>query len=144
MAGAVLLETILSNKLRQSRLTYEIGVLQSQKMLATFAQGDTRAIMAQEKDEVRRYFKALYEGDEEYKGKYSDYTEIPDFEEEMDKIAAKYQDQLDEQANWETQYIDNQITVKSAELEEIKAYNESFKSMLSTNIQNDYNFGQRA
>ena len=113
-------------------------------MLATFAQGDTRAIMAQEKDEVRRYFKALYEGDEEYKGKYSDYTEIPDFEEEMDKIAAKYQDQLDEQANWETQYIDNQITVKSAELEEIKAYNESFKSMLSTNIQNDYNFGQRA
>ena len=143
MAGAVLLETILGNKLRQSRLTYEIGVLQSQKMLATFAQGDTRAIMAQEKDEVRRYFKALYEGDEEYKGKYSDYTEIPDFEEEMDKIAAKYQDQLDELANWETQYIDNQITVKSAELEEIKAYNESYKSMLSTNIQNDYNFGQR-
>lgn len=143
MAGAVLLETILSNKLRQNQLTYEIGVLQSQKMLATFAQGDTRAIMAQEKDEVRRYFKALYAGDEEYKGKYSDYTEIPDFEEEMDKIAAKYQDQLDDLANWETQNIDNQITVKSAELEEIKAYNESFKSMLSTNIQNDYNFGQR-
>ena len=86
------------------------------------------------------YFKNLYEGDEALQEQYLDYTEIPDFEEEIDRITAKFQDQLDELTAWETA-IDAQITTNSAELEEVEAYMSSYKEMLSSNIQEDYNFG---
>ena len=82
------------------------------------------------------YFENLAKLQEEY----LDYTEIPDFEEEIDRITAEFQDQLDELTAWET-VIDEQITTNSAELEEVNAYLESYKSMLSTNIQEDFNFG---
>ena len=91
-------------------------------------------------EELRNYFRALYDADEEYKGKYKDYTQIPDFEAEMDKIAARYNDELADLTAWETA-LDAQITTDSAELEEINAYMESMKSMLSSNIQEDYNYG---
>ena len=71
---------------------------------------------------------------------YTDYTEMPDFEAEIDKLTAKYQDQFDELTAWETA-IDAQITTASAELEEVNAYMESIKSMLSSNIQEDFNYG---
>ena len=71
---------------------------------------------------------------------YLDYTKIEDFEDQIDRITAEFQDQLDELTAWETA-IDAQITTDSAELEEINAYIESYKSMLSTNIQNDFNYG---
>ena len=71
---------------------------------------------------------------------HTDYTEIPDFEAEIDKLTAKYQDQFDELTAWET-VIDAQTTTASAELEEVNAYMESIKSMLSSNIQEDFNYG---
>ena len=140
MAIANLHETLLSYTLRKNQLNLEISELQTQKTLAAYSQGDVRSIRAQDEQEIRDFYKALYEGDEEYQGKYKDYTQIPDFEAEMDKIAAIYQDQLDELTAWETQ-IDAQITTNSAELEEINAYTESMKSMLSSNIQEDFKFG---
>ena len=140
MATANLHETLLSYTLRKNALAVEISELQSQKTLAAYKQADHNSIKAQDEEEVRRYFKALYDGDEEYKCKYSDYTKIPDFEEEMDKIAANYNDQLAELTAWETA-LDAQITTDSAEMEEINAYMESIKSMLSSNIQGDYNYG---
>ena len=140
MATANLHETLLTYTLRKNALTLEIGELQSQKMLAVHSQGDARAIKAQDEDEVRQYFRALYDENEEYNGKYKDYTQIPDFEAEMDKIAAKYNDELEELTAWETA-LDAQITTDSAELEEINAYMESMQSMLSSNIQEDYNYG---
>lgn len=140
MAVANLHETLLSYTLRKNQLNLEISELQAQKTLAAYKQGDTRAIKAQDEQEIRDFYKALYEGDEEYKGKYKDYTQIPDFEAEMDKIAAIYQDQLDELNAWETQ-LDAQITTASAEIEEINAYQESMKSMLSSNIQEDFKYG---
>ena len=140
MAIANLHETLLSYTLRKNQLNLEISELQAQKTLAVYSQGDVRSIRAQDEQEIRDFYKALYEGDEEYKGKYKDYTQIPDFEAEMDKIAAIYQDQLDELTAWETQ-LDAQITTDSAELEEINAYKESMKSMLSSNIQEDFKFG---
>lgn len=140
MAIANLHETLLCYTLRKNQINLEISELQTQKTLAAYKQGDVRSIKAQDEEEVRRYFKALYEGDEEYKGKYKDYTEIPDFEAEIDKIAAQYQDQLQELNAWETQ-LDAQITTNSAELEEINAYMESLKSMLSSNIQEDFKYG---
>ena len=78
--------------------------------------------------------------EKELQEEYLDYTEIPDFEDEIDKLTAQYQDQFNELTAWETA-IDSQITTDSAELEEVNAYMESMKSMLSSNIQEDFNYG---
>ena len=37
--------------------------------------------------------------------------------------------------------IDNEITTESTRLEQIKAYESFFKSTVTSNIQNDLNFG---
>jgi hypothetical protein len=114
--------------------------LQSQKQLAVASTADTNSLLSHSKAELREHFKELYEENEEYQLNYNAYTDIPDFEEEMDRITAQYQDQLDELALWETQ-INAQITTNSTELEEVNAYMESAKSMLSSNIQEDFKFG---
>ena len=140
MAIANLQETLLMYTMRRNRLNVEIGELQSRKNLAVMNQADVQSLLSAEKHSVRDYFKNLYENDDELQALYKDYTEIPDFEEEIDKIVAQYQDQLDELTAWETS-VDAQITTDSAELEEVNAYMESMKQMLQTNIQDDFNFG---
>jgi dynactin complex subunit len=140
MAIANLHETIQSSILRKAQLQIEISELQARKTLATYSQADLQSLLSSEKHSVRDYFKAMYENDPELQAEYLDYTQIPDFEEAIDKITAEFQDQLDELTTWETA-IDAQITTNSAELEEINAYLESYKSMLSSNIQEDFNFG---
>jgi hypothetical protein len=126
--------------MRKNALAVEISESQSQKTLAAYQQADSNSIKAQDEEEIRQFYRALYDENEDYQGKYKDYTQIPDFEEEMDKIAAKYNDQLAELTAWETA-LDAQITTDSAELEEVNAYMESIKSMLSSNIQEDFNYG---
>ncbi len=140
MAIANLHETIQASILRRNQLNLELTELQSRKSLAIYEQADLQSLLSSEKHSVRDYFKTLYEGDEALQEKYLDYTKIPDFEEAIDRITAQFQDQLDELTAWETQ-IDAQITTNSAELEEVNAYLDSYKSMLSTNIQEDFNFG---
>ena len=140
MAVANLHETVLMYKVRKAELTNEISELQTQKRLATYSQADVQSLLSSEKHSVRDYFKALYEGDTELQEKYLDYTQIPDFEEAIDRITAEFQDQLDELAAWETA-LDAQITTDSAELEEVNAYLESMKSMEQSNIQEDFNYG---
>ena len=140
MAIANLHEVIQASILRRNQLNLEIMQLQSQKTLATASLADINSLKSAEKASVRDYFKNLYENDETLKAQYKDYTEIPDFEEEIDKLTAKFQDQLDELTAWETQ-LDTQMTTASAELEEVNAYLESYKEMLSSNIQDDFNYG---
>ena len=140
MAIANLHETLLSYKLRRNELNLEITQLQNQKTLATYSQADAQSLKNAQIREIKDYFKVLYEGDEELQEEYLDYTEIPDFEDEIDKLTAQYQDQFNELTAWETA-IDSQITTDSAELEEVNAYMESMKSMLSSNIQEDFNYG---
>lgn len=140
MAIANLHETIQAGIMRRNQLNLELTELQSRKTLAIYSQADIQSLLSSEKHSVRDYFKALYESDPELQELYKDYTEIPDFEEEIDKITAKFQDQLDEMTAWETA-LDAQITTNSAELEEVNAYLESYKSMLSSNISEDFNFG---
>ncbi len=140
MATANLQETLISYTLRKNELNLEITQLQAQKSLATYAQADAHSVLSSEKHSIREYYKKLFEESPELQEKYHDYTEIAEFEEEIDKITANYQDQLDELTAWET-IVDNEITTKSAELEEIMAYEESIKSMLSSNIQEDFNYG---
>lgn len=140
MAVANLHETWITYKLRANQLQKEIAEFQLQKQLAAYSQADVQSLMNAEKHSARDYFKGIHKADHELQEKYADYTQMPDFEEEMDKIAAKFSDKLDELTAWETN-IDAQITTASAEYEEVKAYMESVKSMLSTNVQEDFNFG---
>ena len=140
MAIANLHETLLNYALRKNQLNLEITNLQSQKTLATYSQADAMSLKSASEREKKAYFKALYENDPELQEKYTDYTQIPDFEDEIDKIVAEYTDKLNELTAWETA-IDAQITTDSAELEEVNAYIESIKSMLSSNIQGDFNYG---
>ena len=140
MTIANLHETIQASILRRAELQLEISELQAQKTLATYSQADLQSLLSSEKHSVRDYFKALYESDEELQAQYLDYTKIPDFEEQIDKITAQFQEQLEELTAWETA-IDAQITTADAELQEINAYLDSYKQMLSSNIQEDFNFG---
>lgn len=140
MAIANLHETLLSYTLRKNQLNLEITQLQSQKTLVMRSQGDVQSLQNARKNELRDQYKAIFEGDEELQVKYTDYTEIPEFEKEMEAISAEIQAQLDELTNWETE-LDAQITTNSTELEEINAYMDSVKSMLSSNVQEDFNFG---
>lgn len=140
MAIANLHETLQTYKLRRNFLNLEISQLQSQKTLGTYSQADVQSLKSAETRSIRNHFKELFENDPSLQEKYTDYTEMPDFEAEIDKLTAKYQDQFDELTAWETA-IDSQITTDSAELEEVKTYMESLKSMLTSNIQEDFNFG---
>jgi len=140
MAIANLHETLLSYALRRNAINLEITNLQSQKTLATYSQADAMSLKSASEREKKAFFKSLYENDPELQEKYTDYTQIPDFEDEIDKIVAEYTDHLNELTAWETA-IDAQITTDSAELEETNAYMESIKSMLSSNIQGDFNYG---
>ncbi len=139
MAEANLTETLMCYTLRANRLDLEIAQYQNLKTLAAYSQADANAIKAQDIEEVRRFYKDLYDSDPDLRELYRNYTEIEDFETEIDKIEALYQDQLAELNAWETQ-LDAQITTASAEKEEINAYKEFMKTTLSSNIQEDYNF----
>ena len=140
MAIANLHEIIQASIIRKNELNKELTELQNRKTLAIYSQADVQSLLSSEKHSIRDYFKSLYEGNEVLQEEYLSYTEMPDFEEEIERITAEFQDQLNELTAWETS-IDQQITTNSAELEEVNAYLESYKSMLSSNIQEDFNFG---
>ena len=139
MAIANLHETLLSYKLRRNQLNLEITQLQSQKSLGTYSQADVQSLKSAETRALRNKYKDQFDADAALQEKYTDYTEMPDFEAELDKLTAKYQDEFDQLTAWETN-IDTQITTNSAELEEVNTYMESIKSMLSSNIQEDFNY----
>ena len=134
--------TLLSLTQRCNELQERMMQLQSQKSLMLFSQQDQGSLKLSEMSEARRYYKDLFESNNEYYKDlgYVSYTEIPDFEEQVDIITAKYQDKIEELAAWENQ-IDAELTTSSAEYNEAKTYKESFKQMLTTNIQNDFNYG---
>ena len=140
MAEANLQETLLTYTLRANYLQTEISNLQSQKSLLLYSQADIQDIKGQEEQAIREMYRAMYSDDPSIKEKYVDYTEIPDFEEAMDKIAAKYEEEMAQLTADET-HIDDQITTNDTELAEINAYKESIKQMLQSNIQEDYNYG---
>ena len=91
MAIANLHETLMSYKLRRNALNLEITQLQNQKSLATYSQADAQSLKNAQDRANRSYFKQIYEADQADGGAhlyddYKDYTEIPDFEEEVNKI----------------------------------------------------------
>lgn len=143
MAIANLHETLLQYTLRKNNLNIELANLASAKELALMEQADVQRLQNAEKQGTRDYFKHLYNNDEELQEAYRNYTEIPDFEEEIDKIVAKFQEKADELTAWETQ-VNAQMEVDGTELKEIESYMQYFKTALQTNIKEDYNFGLNA
>ena len=142
MAIANLHETLLAYTMRKNGLQVEIAEAQSRKALAVAQRADENSLLSAGKAEIRNKYKTMYEADEEaFEAQgYKNYTEIVDYQEEIDKITAQVTDELEQLSQWETE-IDQQITTDSAELEEINAYMESMKNMLSSNIQEDFKFG---
>ena len=145
MAIANLHETLLAYTLRKSDLENEIQSLSSQKNLMALQQGDVRSALSHEKRSAVAEFKAMWEEQyelygEDFKHEYIDFTKLPEYDVIIDEITAKFQEEIDELTAAE-EALDNQITVDSTELEEINAYTEKYKSMLSSNIQEDFNYG---
>ena len=140
MATANLNCDLLTITARINYLNDKILTLQSQKSLSLYSQQDLASLKLSEISDARSYYKEIWENDLSLQDKYTTYTEIPDFEEQIDLITAKYADKMEELTAWET-IIDQQITTASAELEEAKAWRDSFKTMLNSNIQDEYSFG---
>lgn len=138
MAIANLQETINSYILRRNQLNLELTELQDQKRLAIYSQGDVNSLLNTQKAEIRAKYKELFEADND--SPYLSYTEMPEFEEEIQMLEAKFQDELDQLTAWET-IIDEQITTDDTELQEVQAHVKSYETMLSENITDDFKFG---
>ena len=141
MAIANLNETIMAYKLRRNNLQLQITDLQSQKRLATNEQLDFMQLTQAQKTEQKNKWKAEFEaGKDTIYADITDYTEIDEQEDAVDKIEADYEIYNAELTAWETD-LDNQITTADTELTEVEAYIESYGEMLSNNISNDFNYG---
>ena len=140
MGTAIPHETVIELKERRNDINLELSNLTAEKRDAVYEQADATSIKGHETEDVRQYFKALYEGDEDMQLQYKDFTYIPDFDREMDKITSEYNDNIAQLTVWEED-LGAQITTDSTELEEVNAYIESFDSILKNNISNDFNYG---
>lgn len=141
MAIANLNETIMAYKLRRNRLQLEITNMQSQKRLAVNEQLDFTQLTQARKAEAKNEWKAEYEANKE--GIYADlvsYTEIDEYEDAVEKIEADFEIFNAELTAWETD-LDTRIATADTELKEVEAYLESYESMLSNNISNDFDYG---
>lgn len=140
MAIANLNETLLAYTLRKNDIELEMSMLQGQKSLALYAQNDQTSLKNARESEVREVYKALFDEDADLQNNYIEYTEIPNYIEEMNKITADWEIENERLVAWETQ-IDAQLNVDNTELTEINAWVQSYKSMLSSNIKEDFNYG---
>lgn len=140
MAIANLSEIIQSSILRRNQLQFEVSELSTQKQLLALSQGDTNSALSSAKSALREQFKEMFDTDSDLRCEYTDYTEIPEFQEELDKLTARFEDELEQLAAQETA-IDGQITTNSTELTEINAYLQQYKQYMTSNIQEDFNFG---
>ena len=135
---ANLLETLHSYVLRKNALQCEIMENQALKACAVAETANNNSILSAGKAELRARFKKLYKENPNEYPDINSYEEIPEFKEQMDKLTAQIQEQLDEIAAWETQ-LNNEQTQMSTEMAEIDAYMDSFKQMLQQNITDKFN-----
>ena len=140
MATAGIHLSLLELTQRKANLEDEIAHLQSQRSLALYAQKDKNQLQYHEKADARRFYKEILENDLDLQEEYVSYEDMPEYRKMIDMISAKYQDELAEITAWDAA-IENQITTASAELEEIKAWEQYHKQNLTTNISDDFGFG---
>ena len=142
MAEAALNETLLSYVHRKNQINTQITQYQNSKTLASAETADLAewktAKYSALRTSCRNIFSVSYM-DSTYS--YVDYTEIPEYTEEVEYIDCFYEAEVADMTAWERQ-IENHITTWSTELNEINAFMDSFKTMLSDNIKNDFNYAE--
>src|SRR5574344_1397737 len=142
MAIASLREILQSYIKRRNSITLELTNYSSQKTLATAETSQLAEWKTSRYNALRTEYKKVFETD--YKGKstgttYVDYTQLPQYQDEISYVDSYYQSKEADLTSWETQ-LDAQITTENTELNEINAYVDSFKQTLSNNIKTDYNY----
>ena len=142
MAEAILNETLLSYVHRRNQINVQVTQLQNSKSIAAAETADLAHWKTSKYQALRAECKNIFSTS--YVGStfsYTDYTQIPEYTEEVEYIDCFYEAEVEEMTAWETQ-LENQITTLSVELQEINSYMDSYKSMLSENIKNDYNYSE--
>ena len=142
MAEAILNETLLSYVHRRNQINTMITNYQNSRTLALSESADLAewktAKYQNLRAECKNIFSVSYK-DSTYS--YVDYTQIPEYRDEVEYIDCYYEAEVEEMTTWETN-LENQITQLSVELQEINAYMDSYKTMLSDNIKRDYNYSE--
>lgn len=142
MAEATLNETLLSYVYRKNQINTQIVQYNNRKLLATSEMSELADWKTARYRNIRSDSKQIYKNKYENSTyTYIDYTEIPEYTEEIEYVDCYYEDQIAELTAWETN-IENQVTTLSTELAEINGYVDSYKGMLSDNIKNDYNYAE--
>lgn len=142
MSEAILNETLLSYVHRRNQINTMITRYQNTKTLATAQTRDLADWKTAKYTALRTECKNIFSVS--YKDStfgYADYTEIPEYTEEVEYIDCYYEAEMADNTAWETQ-LENEITTLSTELQEINAFMDSYKTMLSDNIKNDYNYAE--
>ncbi len=142
MAVASLSEIIQSYIMRRNSINLDLTNYSNQKTLSTARTADLaswkNARYTALRAEYKNIFTATYKDNENYT--YVDYSELPEYQDEVSYVDSYYEAKVEDLTAWETQ-LDNQITTINTELSEINSYIDSFKQMLSNNIKVDYNYG---
>lgn len=144
MAIASLNEVIQSYIQRRNAINVDLTNYSGQKTMGSMRQSDLAAWKNSRHNAIKLQYKGIFSANPSmYKEKYSyvDYTQLPEYQDEVMYVDSYYTAKLEDLTAWETE-LDNQITTMNVELNEINAYIDSFKSTLSNNIKNDYNYGQ--
>jgi len=147
MAIASLNEVIQSYIQRRNAMNLELTNYSNQKTLSTARQSDFAGWKNARNQALRTEYKAIQNNAVKvdtgfiYAGNtYVDYTEIPEYKDEVSYVDTYYEARIEDLTAWETQ-LDNQITTMNVELNEVNAYIDSFKQTLSSNIKVDYAYG---
>ena len=142
MAVASLSEIIQSYIMRRNSNNLDLTRYSNQKTLSTAQTADLAAWKNSRYTALRAEYKNIFTN--QYKDvepyTYVDYTELPEYQDEISYVDSYYEAKIEDLTAWETQ-LDNQITTINTELSEINSYIDSFKQMLSNNIKVDYNYG---
>ena len=120
MAIASLNELIQSYIMRRNSINLDLTNYSSQKTLAT---GETSNLAGWKtaryqalRAEYKNIFTTNYKDNDKYT--YVDYSELPEYQDEVSYVDSYYQAKTEDLAVWETQ-LDNQITTINTELSEI-------------------------
>ena len=142
MAIASLNELIQSYIMRRNSINLDLTNYSSKKTLATAETSGLASWKASRNQALRAEYKNIFSTTYKDNDKYTyvDYSELPEYQDEVSYVDSYYEAKTEDLTAWETQ-LDNQITTINTELSEINSYIDSFKQMLSSNIKNDYNYG---
>lgn len=142
MAVASLNEIIQSYIRRRNAINLDLTNYSNQKTLSTSQTADLAGWKNTRYQAIRTEYKNIfsmtYKNNEKYT--YVDYSELPEYQDEISYVDSYYEARMEDLTAWETQ-LDSQITTINTELSEINSYIDSFKQMVSSNIKVDYNYG---